>query len=49
MEVGYLKTKDCRGGNQKLQNHDKAWNNRLNKRRAKEKKAKQARKNNRRD
>jgi len=37
MEVGYTKTKDCKGGNRRLQQHDKHYNKVLNKRRNKEK------------
>ncbi len=47
MDVGYVKSKDCRGGKRELQQHDQAYNARLKKRRAKEKRAKEARKINR--
>ena len=37
MDIGYVKTKDCRGGNKQCQQHDLEYNKRLRKRRLKEK------------
>lgn len=37
MDIGYVRSKDCRGGDRRAQEHDMEYNNRLRKRRAKEK------------
>ena len=46
MDVGFVKSKDCKGGKRHAQEHDMEYNNRLRKRRAKEKNRRKANKRN---
>lgn len=42
MDIGFARQRDCKGGNKKFQQHDLEYNNRLRKRRKKEKNRKKA-------